>query len=375
MSSKDSMPAEMLQPRHFLDNIFLDHSEYYYRKKMTRRNISLQSLSRSKEQLESIVIVWTNRTITINWMVQRTKWNTSTETMKRNCFTTRCLTRQSVTSRIVTTRPFQPSDGSAKNVSLSALILLVFVDRNGGHVELKKSAIKPRRWKNTLLQRLEKARQGEVSWRWIDFQFLAVQTPVVQTRTKSCCFARTMNISRNGYDRTSIIRRHCLVFVMTWDNTTIISHRLDLFDDHVRAPSNTNGIGHSSNPPKWNTRPKNAFGERWTRPISSAVKRIRNLSYQRHCSGSIEVYFHGTVVCMRIWAPKIPTSTTMRLFLSIGLWLCRCRLSVVFSWRWRLRLRTHSERHEKYVRCLGKHRKECSFCSERIEKSCQMEKV
>ena len=118
---------------------FLDYSEYYYHKKMTRRYISLKSLSPSKEQLESIVAAM-NRQKNNDQLDGTTR---EADNIVRND-ETELFYDWLIDSTVghiddCESRPFQAWDWKVKNVSPSVLILLACVDRNGGHAEFKKS--------------------------------------------------------------------------------------------------------------------------------------------------------------------------------------------------------------------------------------------
>ena len=157
MTSKDSMQAEMLQPRHFLVSISLVYLEYYYHEKMAWRNISLKLLSLSNERIGSVVAVMTeqNNNDQLDGTTNETEYKVRSD--ETELFYDLLIDSTVGHINDLSSRPFQASDWAVNNESLSTLMLLVFVDSNGDTPSSKSRGEKPETEENTFLQRLEKA--------------------------------------------------------------------------------------------------------------------------------------------------------------------------------------------------------------------------
>ena len=151
---------DIVTPRQFLDSISLVYLEYYYHEKMARRNVSLKLLSLSKEQLESIVAVMNEQ----NNYDQLDGTTNGAEYVDRNNETELFYDSliDSTSGRIDEyDEQTISSICQGREVGVAANDVIPCVcrpKRNTSRVQKCPTEKKTRRRKDTLLQRLEKAR-------------------------------------------------------------------------------------------------------------------------------------------------------------------------------------------------------------------------
>ena len=151
---------DVITPRQFLDNISLVYLEYYYHEKMARRNISLKLLSLLKEQLESIVAVMNEQ----NNYDQLDGTTNEAEYVDRNN-ETELFYDSLIDSTMGHIDNYDEQSISSicqcheERVLVNDVVPCICRSKRRTSLAQKRHADKkPRRRKDTLLQRLEKAR-------------------------------------------------------------------------------------------------------------------------------------------------------------------------------------------------------------------------
>ena len=151
---------DVFPPRQFLDSISLVYLEYYYHEKMARRNVSLKLLSLSKEQLESIVAVMNEQ----NNYDQLDGTTNEAEYVDRNN-ETELFYDSLIDSTIGIIADHDEQTISSVGQDNEACIIvnddepgICRQKRRTSRAQKRQVEKKPRRRKETLLKRLEKAR-------------------------------------------------------------------------------------------------------------------------------------------------------------------------------------------------------------------------